>query len=160
MTTEGFINILVAEDNDVSREMLAAPLRAQGYRVFGAIDGESAIKVVDDRLIDLALIDVHMAPKGGMEFVKYLLVHGLDIPVIIITADDSSHILVEASSLGVAQVIQKPVEPEKLIQMVHRILKRRGINPQPMVVSAAQTNFTPDQLMERALALWRRRRDH
>src|SRR5690606_9990367 len=114
---------------------MAGVLRAQGYRVFGAIDGESAIKVVDDRDIDLALVDINMAPKGGFEFVKYLVVKGIHMPVVVITGDEGTHILREASALGVAQVIQKPVEPEKLIQIVHRLLKRHGINPQPVAVT-------------------------
>ena len=126
MTQEGFINILVAEDNDVSRELMAGILRAQGYRVFGAIDGESAIKVVEDRDIDLALVDINMSPKGGFEFVKFLVVKGIDTPVVIVTGDDSTNILVDASSLGVVTVLQKPVDPDKLLQVVNRILKRRG----------------------------------
>lgn len=153
MTQEAFITILVAEDNDVSREMIAGVLRAQGYRVFGAIDGESAIKVAEDRPLDLALVDINMAPKGGFEFCKYLLVKGMDVPVVVITADESSHILREASSLGVAQVLQKPVDPEKLVQIVHRILKRRGLNPQPVAVSSKDTIFTPQELMGKAIAL-------
>lgn len=153
MSQDAFINILVAEDNDVSREMMAAVLRAQGFRVFGAIDGESAIKVVEDRNIDLALVDVNMAPKGGFEFVKYLMVKGLDIPVVIITGDDGGHVLMEATSLGVARVINKPVEPDKLVGIVQRLLKRQGINPQPMGVVVKDSKFLPDEIMAKAIAL-------
>lgn len=153
MTQDNSINILVAEDNDVSREMIAGILRTQGFRVFGAIDGESAIKVVDDRAIDLALVDVNMAPKSGLEFIKYLVVKGLDVPVIIITGDDSSHILVEANALGVTRVIQKPINPDKLLHDVHKILKRRGFNPQPLAVATKETRFSPDDLIKKAIAL-------
>ena len=151
--TNPFINILIAEDNDVSREMMAAPLRALGFQVYGAIDGESAIKVVEDRAIDLALIDVHMAPKGGFEFVKYLVVHGMDIPVVIITADDNTNILSEAAALGVVKVMQKPVDPVKIVQIAQRILKRRGLNPAPLAVTATDARLTPDQAMARAIEL-------
>ncbi len=153
MSQEAFINILVAEDNDVSREMMSGVLRTQGYRVFGAIDGESAIKVVEDRPIDLALVDVNMAPKGGFEFVKYLMVKGIDMPVVIITGDDGGHILMEASSLGVSKVIQKPVEPDKLLQVVQRLLKRKGFNPQPMGIAVHDGKFLPDEIMRKAVQL-------
>jgi guanine deaminase len=153
MSEEAFINLLVAEDNDVSREMMAGVLRTQGFRVFGAIDGESAIKVVEDREIDLAIVDVNMAPKGGFEFVKFLMVKGIDIPVVIVTADDGGHVLMDATALGVAKVIQKPVEPEKLLQVVHRLLKRRGLNPQPMGVTVHDGKFLPDELMHKAILL-------
>ena len=124
MSENSPINILVAEDNDVSREMLVGILKAEGYEVYGAIDGESAIKVIEDRSIHLALVDVNMAPKGGFSFVKYLAAQNIKLPVILVTADDSADMLVEASSLGVAQILQKPVRPNRLLQAVERILSR------------------------------------
>lgn len=153
MSDEGFINILIAEDNDVSREMMAGVLRNQGYRIYGAIDGESAIKVVEDREIDLAFVDVNMTPRGGFEFVKYLVVKGINLPVILVTANDSSDLLMEATALGVQRIIQKPVQPELLIQIAQRLLKQRGLNPKPIAVTATDSKFTPDDLMKRAIQL-------
>ncbi|MEM7651242.1 MAG: response regulator [Pseudomonadota bacterium] len=153
MSDNFFINILIAEDNDVSREMMSGVLRTHGFRVFGAIDGESAIKVVDERPIDLALVDINMAPTGGFEFVKHLIARGLKIPVVVITGDDSADLLMEASSLSVAKVIQKPVTPERLIQTVERILKRNGVNLSPLVVESHDTNYSSDELMEKTLEL-------
>ena len=151
--SDGFINILIAEDNEVSRDMMTGILRAQGYNIFGAIDGESAIKVVNDRDVDMALVDVNMAPTGGFEFVKYVVSKGLNIPVVIVTGDDSADLLMEASSLGVAKVIQKPVIPERLTQTVQRILKRKGLNPSPLAVSAHDTKYTPEELMDQTIEL-------
>lgn len=148
-----FINILIAEDNDVSREMMAGVLRTQGYRIYGAIDGESAIKVVEDRDIDLAFVDVNMAPRGGFEFIKYLVVKGSKLPVVLVTANESSDILMEATSLGVKRVIQKPVEPDMLIQTAQRILRQKGMNPSPLAVTAKETRFMPEELMKKAIEM-------
>jgi tRNA(Arg) A34 adenosine deaminase TadA/CheY-like chemotaxis protein len=153
MSDEGFINILIAEDNDVSREMMAAVLRNQGYRIYGAIDGESAIKVVEDREIDLAFVDVNMTPRGGFEFIKYLVVKGINLPVILVTSDESSDILVEANSLGVKRVIQKPVQPDLLIQIAQRLLKQKGMNPKPLAVTTTNSKLSPDDLMKKAIML-------
>ena len=153
MAQSGFINILIAEDNDVSREMMAGILRVLGYRIFGAVDGESAIKVIQDNEIDLALVDINMAPTGGFELVKYMVVKGLKIPVVIITGNDSTDVLMQASALGVAKVIQKPIEPDRLIQTVQRILKRQGFNPAPMAVTAHATSFAPAELMQKTIDL-------
>ncbi len=153
MSEQSFINILVAEDNDVSRDMMMGILRAQNFNTYGAIDGETAIKVIEDRNIDMALVDVNMAPKGGFEFVKYVVAKGLKIPVVIVTASDSADLLMEASSLGVAKVIQKPVEPQRLIQTVNRILKRQGLNPSPLAVEGHVTNYTSEELMDQTIEL-------
>ncbi len=151
--SEGFINILVAEDNDVSRNMMTSILRAKGYKTHDAIDGDSAIKVVESNDVDMALVDVNMAPTGGFEFVKYTLTQGMDIPVVIITGDDSADLLMEASSLGVAKVMQKPVAPDRLLDTVVRVLKRKGLNPSPLAVQEHNTRYTPEQLMDQTLEL-------
>lgn len=153
MSDEAFINILIAEDNDVSREMMAGILKTRGFNILQARDGDSAIEVVKIQDVDLALVDINMAPKGGFEFVKYLVSKGMDIPVVIITGDDSSDILIEANALGVARVFQKPVEPERLLQTVERTLKKRGLNPNPMGVEEHRVHFTPEELMDKAIAL-------
>lgn len=153
MSENAFISILIAEDNDVSREMMASILRTQGYMVYGAIDGESAIKLLGERSVDMALVDINMAPKGGFDFIKYLLAKGKKLPVVIVTGDDNSNVLLEANALGVAQVLQKPVEPKRLLQTVERILRRQGINPAPLAVSSHALTLTPEQIMAEVFKL-------
>lgn len=153
MAENSFITILIAEDNDVSRDLMAGILRQQGFKVIGAIDGESAIKVVEEHGIDLAFVDINMIPTGGFAFVKYLIANGLKIPVVIVTADQSSDVLMEANSLGVKQVIQKPIDPKRLTQTAHRILKAHGLNPNPIAVAEHQSNFSLEELMKRTIEL-------
>ncbi len=148
-----FISILIAEDNDISREMLSGILRTQGFLVYGAIDGESAITVVEKRPIDLALVDINMVPKGGFPFVRYLLAKGNKLPVILITGDKSSDILLEANSLGIRHVLQKPVDPEILLKNIRRLLRQQGLNIAPLAVEPHDTVHTPEQLMEKVWAL-------
>ncbi|MCB1721278.1 MAG: response regulator [Rhodospirillales bacterium] len=153
MSEDSFINVLVAEDNEVSRNMMTGILQAQGYNVLGAVDGESAIRVVEDNLVDIALVDINMAPTGGFEFMKYVVSKGLKIPVVIITGDDSADLLTEASSLGVAKVIQKPVQPDRLLQTVQRILKRQGLNPAPLAVEGHTIRYSAEELMDQTIEL-------
>lgn len=153
MSDAPFASILIAEDNDVSRDMMAAILKAQGYTVHGAVDGESAIRVIGERHVDLALVDINMAPKGGFEFVRYLVAKGKKLPVIIVTGDDSADMLLEATALGVSRVLQKPVDPGRLLESVNRILRKKGINPKPLAVGEHETRLTPEQLMQKVLEL-------
>lgn len=146
-----FINILIAEDNQVSRDLMAGILETRGYRIYGASDGEEAIQVIKKHDINIALVDINMAPKGGFEFVKHLVVQGIDLPVVVITGDDSTDILTEASALGVMKVIQKPIAPDRLIQTVERILKRRGFNPSPLAVQTHDTKHSHEVLMARVI---------
>lgn len=147
------ITVLIAEDNDVSRELMASILKTQNYSVLTAIDADSAIQVVQKNDVDLALVDINMAPKGGFEFVKYLVIKGIKLPVVIVTGDDSSDILMEANALGVQRVLQKPVVPERLLQVVERIIQRHGIKPKAFAISSHNTRHTPEQLMDYAIEL-------
>lgn len=153
MEPRPFINILIAEDNDISRQMMSSILRAQGFNTLAAVDGSSAIKVLEENPIDLALVDLNMAPKGGFEFVKYARVNNIDIPIILVTADDTSDLLMRATELGIDRILNKPVEPQRLIETVQRILRKRGYNPAPLAVERIDTKLTPDQLMQYAIDL-------
>lgn len=151
--TQPFIKIIIAEDNDVSRNMMAQVLEAQGYAIVHARDGDEAIQKIQQEDMDVAIVDINMSPKGGFEFVKYLVTRGIDLPVVIVTGDDSSDLLIEASNLGVQRLLQKPIQPKRLSDTVGHILKKRGINPQPMGVETHKSVFTDQQLMQRAIAL-------
>ncbi|MGH1456483.1 MAG: response regulator [Alphaproteobacteria bacterium] len=147
------ISILIAEDNEISRELMATILKTQGYTIIPVADGEAAIRAVQKQAIDLALVDLNMEPKGGFEFVKYLVVSGVSLPVVIITSDDSSDVLMRANDLGVTRVLQKPVEPDRLLGTVQRILKRYGHNLNYIASETHKNQYTPDQLMQRAIEL-------
>jgi guanine deaminase len=148
-----FINILIAEDNEVSRELMVAILKTQNYNVLTASDGDAAIEIVRKHSIDLALVDINMAPKGGFEFVKYLIIRSIQLPVIIVTGDESSDILMEANALGVKRVLQKPVDPDRLLQTIGRILQRSGASTKPFATSTHETRHSDQELMAYTIQL-------
>ncbi len=123
------VKILIAEDNELSRELMTGILQSCGHEIVGVADGSEAIQAIGEHDVDLTLVDLNMEPKGGFEFVKHLVMCEINIPVIIITADNSSDILMRANDLGVARVLQKPVEPDLLKSAVEHILKRYKIRP-------------------------------
>ena len=153
MTDTSFINILIAEDNHVSRQMMTSILRKYDFRIFEAEDGDEAINIVKEKEIDLAIVDINMAPTGGFEFVRYLVVNGIDCPVVVVTADDSSDLLVEATSLGVVRVLQKPIMPKKLSETALHILKRRGYQVEHMGVQSHSSHYSGEDLMRRVISM-------
>ncbi|NCT41369.1 MAG: response regulator [Alphaproteobacteria bacterium] len=153
MTNNNAITVLIAEDNDVSREMMAGILETKGYTIIHARDGGSAIEKIHEHKIDVALVDINMAPKGGFEFVKHLVVKDIKLPVAVVTGIDTSDVLMEANALGVLQVIHKPITPERLIQSVQRMAKSIGLNPEPMGVKSVSTLFSHEELMQKAIEI-------
>ncbi len=153
MSESGFIKILVVEDNDVSRELMTGILKAKGYDVLQAVDGSTAIKVIEDRDVDLAIVDQMMAPMGGFQFAQYLVANNRNIPVIMVTAHDASDVLLEANKYEIRRVIQKPVDPDRLTESVSRILRQKGMNPGPLAVNSYDTTHTHEELMARTIEL-------
>ena len=149
-----FIKILIAEDNDISREMMVKVLQASAaYKIVAVRDGGEAIDAVSDEKFDLALVDLKMLPLSGFDFMKHLLAESIDLPCILITADQSTDLLVEANNHGAMRVLQKPVDPKRLVDTVQQALRRRGLNPSPMGVDVFDTKMSPEKLMERVIEL-------
>ena len=117
--------ILVVEDNDFVRMQIVSFLKSAGYETIEASDGDAALEVLDDK-VSLAVVDVRMEPMGGFDFISMSQAEGYNIPVVLVTGDQDSALLEKAGKHGVATVLMKPVQNERLVSMVARILDRGG----------------------------------
>lgn len=113
-------NILVVEDNDFVRMQVCSFLQ-DDFETIESTDGQEALGLISGS-VDLAIVDVRMEPMDGFEFVRILRSEGNQMPVVIVTGDDNSDILGEASKLGVVAVLKKPVQKDRLIKSIRRIL--------------------------------------
>jgi tRNA(Arg) A34 adenosine deaminase TadA/CheY-like chemotaxis protein len=152
MSYSNNLTILIADGNEVNRRYMANLLRTHGYKVLQAIDGGTAMKVVDENAVDAAIVDHHMTPRTGFEFAKHVLVKGYDIGIIMVTDDPSTDLLLEAGRHEIKQIMRKPLDPDRLAETVRRVLRAHGKNPDALG-GGQETVFTPDQLMQRAIAL-------
>lgn len=115
--------VLVVEDNDFVRMQIVSHLKGAGYEMLEATDGDGALNRLDEHTdIDLSIVDVRMDPMGGFEFMKILRDNDNKMPVILVTGDDTADLLEQAGKYGVAAVLMKPVEKERLLRTVERTL--------------------------------------
>jgi len=115
--------VLVVEDNDFVRMQIVSHLKGAGYDTQEAPDGDLALNTIeDDADIELAIVDVRMDPMGGFEFIKILRDNDNKLPVILVTGDDTADLLEQAGKYGVAAVLMKPVEKDRLVRTVERTL--------------------------------------
>lgn len=113
--------VLVVEDNDFVRMQICKFLNDEGYRTIESTDGQEALEIISDGA-DMAIVDVRMEPMSGFDFVRTLRSNDDDTPVIVITGDENTDILSEASKLDILAVLKKPVEKDRLIKSVSRVL--------------------------------------
>jgi DNA-binding response OmpR family regulator len=116
--------LLIADDDTVLRNTLGKLYRKAGFEVVLAVDGEEAIEYAQDQTFDLALIDLSMPKKGGIETLKLLKACSPDMPVIILTAFGDWDTYAEALSKGVDQFLSKPIRQDELLSVVREALER------------------------------------
>jgi CheY-like chemotaxis protein len=114
--------ILIVEDNDFVRMQIVKFLNDGGFETLETREGGEALERIHDN-IDLAMVDVRMEPMGGLEFIRSIRGADIATPVILVTGDQNPDLLNEAAKWGVAAVLMKPVEKDRLIKMVTRTLQ-------------------------------------
>lgn len=116
--------VLVIEDNDFVRMQIVRYLQEAGFDVFEAGDGEEALAAMTDE-VGLAIVDVRMEPIDGFAFVKNLRSRDNNTPVILVTGDQNPDLLNEANKWGVAAVLMKPVQKDRLVKMATRAMRSK-----------------------------------
>lgn len=115
--------ILVADDNPKIVEVLDAYLRADGFDVITAADGEAALEAVSQRVPDLALLDVMMPGLDGLELTRrFQRDHG--VPVILVTAKTDEIDRLIGLEVGADDYISKPFSPREVVARVKAVLRR------------------------------------
>jgi diguanylate cyclase (GGDEF)-like protein len=104
--------LLVVDDEPLNRDVLQRRLARAGYRVVTADSGASALEVVAAQRVDLVLLDVMMPGIDGIETLRRLRRSRAlsELPVIMVTAKDSTEDVVEALEAGANDYITKPVD--------------------------------------------------
>jgi DNA-binding NtrC family response regulator len=119
--------ILIAEDDDLTRELLAKVLRRERYDVVETTDGGDAIERLRKEPFDLVLSDIQMARASGMELLTAVIETMPDTPVVLITAYADPGAAMDAISRGAADYLAKPVDIIALRATVARALERRRL---------------------------------
>jgi len=119
--------ILVVDDEQIQRAILAEVLRDEGYQVVEAADGEAALQRVNGGGIDLILTDVRMPGISGEELLVKVREERPHLPVLLITAHDTVEQAVAAMQAGAFSYIAKPINLDGLLAQVQRALEHRRL---------------------------------
>lgn len=117
--------ILVADDNETNRHILQLRLKANGYEVLHASDGEQALAMTREQRPDLILLDIMMPKLDGIEVCKRLKADAElpFTPIIMVTAKAESGDVVEGLDAGADEYLTKPVDQKALVARVKALLR-------------------------------------
>ncbi len=123
--------VLVVDDEESIRRLVAFNLEKDGYQVDTARDGEEALQGLALRPPDLLILDLMLPGVDGVEVFRRLRQQGLDVPVIMLTARDEEVDRVVGLELGADDYVTKPFSLRELVARVNAVLRRhRGYSDQ------------------------------
>jgi cyclic di-GMP phosphodiesterase len=117
--------ILVVDDEDTIRLVLAKYLRTRGFEVATAESGDAALEALARARFDLMLCDVRMPGISGVELVPPALEADPDLGIVMLTAVNDAPTATEAMAQGVLDYLTKPIELQELHRAVTRALHKR-----------------------------------
>ncbi|MGV6858423.1 MAG: response regulator transcription factor [bacterium] len=117
---------LVIEDEPALREQVVSALGEAGFTVEQAGDGQEGSWMAEEFPLDLAIVDLGLPLKTGMEVIQGLRAAGLKYPVLILTARNRWQDKVEGLEAGADDYLAKPFHVEELIARARALIRRSG----------------------------------
>ncbi|MBN2417402.1 sigma-54-dependent Fis family transcriptional regulator [bacterium] len=115
--------ILIVEDNDDLLFTLNQVLKKEGYKLYSAASGEEAVKLINNELIDLVLLDLRLPKMNGIEVLQKIKERDPDILVLMMTASTDPKPAIEAMKKGAYDYLMKPFELDEVKFVVAKALE-------------------------------------
>jgi DNA-binding NtrC family response regulator len=128
--------VLVADDDATIRNNLALLLSSEGYAVREAADGLAAAEALRDPAVAVALLDLRMPRRDGMEVLRGHADRLEETPVIVVTAYGGSQAAIDAMRLGAYDYLSKPFDLDEVVFAVRRALTQRALTAQVRALAA------------------------
>lgn len=122
----GNLRVLLVEDDDDNRELMAEVLAASGFDVLSAASGQEGLKALAVHSVDVVVTDVGMPGMGGLELAKAAKQIAPTVPVVIVTGWAERDDIAAARGKHVDAVLIKPVDPDALTQAVTDVARASG----------------------------------
>jgi PAS domain S-box-containing protein len=129
------ISVLVAEDEQVHRELVAHVLRSRGHHVVTARNGREALVELARHPVQLVLLDLQMPEMDGLQLAASIRAwertHGGHLPLVAMTASMFAKDLEQCHEAGIDETLIKPIARERLFRMVESLATDTEVPPPP-----------------------------
>ena len=142
MGYNGFVRVLVVEDEPRLSREIAGALGAAGYVVDCASDGARADLLAHTERYDAVLLDLGLPRLDGLSLLRAWRERGLTMPVLVLTARSSWHEKVEGIDSGADDYVGKPFQMEEVLARLRAVLRRAQGHARPLL-SAGSVRMDP-----------------
>jgi DNA-binding response OmpR family regulator len=119
------VRILVVDDDENLRRLVAAYLETEGYQVLQAADGRTALAAVKEQAPQLVVLDLMLPGIDGVEVAKQIRA-GSSVPILMLTARGGEDDMLDGFGAGADDYLVKPFSPKVLVARVRAVLRRLG----------------------------------
>ena len=117
------VRVLLVEDDDDNRELMAEVLATAGFEVVSAASGREGLRSLAERSVDVIVTDVGMPGMGGLELASAAKAVAPSVPIIVVTGWAEREDI--ASARQIDAILVKPVDPDVLAQAVSDVARAR-----------------------------------
>ena len=141
------MKILIVDDEKDILEFLSYNLQKEGYEIFRANNGNSALKVAKKEIPDLIILDVMMPEMDCIETCEKIIeIESLDSTLILfLTARSEEYSELAGFSAGADDYVTKPIKPKLLISRVNALLRRKGKNKDQKLIKIEHIEIDKDK---------------
>ncbi|HTX05704.1 MAG TPA: response regulator transcription factor [Steroidobacteraceae bacterium] len=133
------MKVLIADDDQDLRDLVAFTLTQAGYLVLKAPDGPSALKTVAEESPELVILDINMPGASGFQVCESIR-RNSRVPIMMLTVRGEEEDLVRALELGADDYLTKPFSPRTLLARAKALLRRAGTEG-PSLLSAGRLSL-------------------
>lgn len=142
------MTILLVEDDERIVEFLQRGLQAEGYNVRAASDGEAGLQAAHAGGIELIILDLMLPKLDGREVCQTLRAEGMETPIMMLTALDTTEDVVRGLKFGADDYLTKPFAFDELLARVEALLRRGAARTvKPSLLKVADLEFDREALI-------------
>jgi DNA-binding NtrC family response regulator len=119
--------IFLVDDDELIISMLSRALKKEGYTVTSETHTDEIVRKIQSWSPDVLLLDINLPERSGIEVLEEVMQTGLNLEVVMLTADDTAETAVKAMKLGAADYLTKPFNMEEVKLVVAGILEKERL---------------------------------
>ncbi len=144
------VRVLVVDDEESITDLVATALRYEGFQVEVAASGRGALTAATSFRPHLVVLDIMLPDLDGFEVQRRLAADRLRVPILFLTARDTTEDKVHGLTMGADDYVTKPFSLEEFVARVHAVLRRSGQAEQP-----GRLEFADLEMDEDTREVWR-----
>ena len=152
-THEDAPRVLVVDDEQVIREILADFLSMEGFNVRTAEDGSAALLELSRTSYDLVLSDLKMPNMGGLELLQAIQKHTPSVITVIMTGFGTVETAIDAMKKGAYDYILKPFKVEEVVHTIRRALEKQKLTAENLRLKEALSLYKVSEAIAASLSL-------